>query len=104
MILILTGFLFRHFERICPGDDSWIRQPLSSGSLSSFTVRNERIRIADAAERNLGKRESEQKWHYVNTSGLYYKHILTILSDACTINVLLVFALAFASVINYARK
>jgi hypothetical protein len=35
---------------------------------------------------------------------LYYKHILTIISDACTINVSLVFALALASVINYARK
>ena len=38
------------------------------------------------------------------TRGLYYKHILTIASDACSINVSLVFALALASVINYACK
>jgi len=37
------------------------------------------------------------------TCGLYYKHILTIVSDACT-TVSLVFALALASVINYARN
>jgi hypothetical protein len=37
-------------------------------------------------------------------SGLYYKDIFTIVSDACTINVSLVFALALASVINYDRK
>jgi hypothetical protein len=37
-------------------------------------------------------------------SGLYYKHILTIVYEACTINVSLVFALAMASVVNYAHK
>ncbi len=38
--------------------------------------------------------------------GLYYKNIMTvtIVSDACTINVSCVFALALASVISYARK
>ncbi len=43
--------------------------------------------------------------------GLYYKHIFTIVSDACTINVftslclsLSYFALALASVINNDRK
>ncbi len=40
----------------------------------------------------------------ISISGLYYKHIFTIVSDACTINVLLVFALALASVVNYDRK
>jgi hypothetical protein len=39
-----------------------------------------------------------------HSSGLYYKHILMIVSDACTINISLVFALALASVVNYARK
>ncbi len=38
------------------------------------------------------------------TSGLYYKHIFTIVSDACTLNDSLVFALASASVINYDCK
>ncbi len=33
--------------------------------------------------------------------GLYCKHILMIVSDVCTINVSLVFALALASVANY---
>jgi hypothetical protein len=36
--------------------------------------------------------------------GLYYKNILTIISDVCTINVQLALDLALASVINYARK
>ncbi len=37
-------------------------------------------------------------------SGLYYENILTIVSVACTIIVLLAPTLAFVSVINYARK
>jgi len=37
-------------------------------------------------------------------SGLYYKNIYTLVSDACTIKVLLALALAFTSAINYACK
>ncbi len=40
----------------------------------------------------------------LTTSGLYCKHIFMIVSDACTISVSLVFALALASVINYDCK
>jgi hypothetical protein len=39
-----------------------------------------------------------------STGGLCYKNILTIVSDACITYVSLVFALALASVVNYARK
>jgi len=47
-----------------------------------------------------------------DTSGLYYKHILTIVSDdrkwcqyyKCTINVIDDASLALASVVNYDRK
>ncbi len=35
---------------------------------------------------------------------LYYKNILAIISEACTISVLLALVLALASVINYDRK
>jgi hypothetical protein len=37
-------------------------------------------------------------------SPVYYKNILTIISEACTINVLLALALALAGVINYNCK
>jgi len=47
-------------------------------------------------------------WRWNLSSGLYYKHILTIISDDrkwhLYYNVSLVFALALASVINYAHK
>jgi hypothetical protein len=36
--------------------------------------------------------------------GLYYKHILTILNDASTINVIDDASLALASIVNYDRK
>jgi hypothetical protein len=41
-----------------------------------------------------------------NPSGLYYKHILTIVSDdrKCTINVIGNSSLAVASIVNYDRK
>jgi hypothetical protein len=37
-------------------------------------------------------------------SGLYYKNNLTIISDACTMNILLALALELASVISYDCK
>ena len=36
--------------------------------------------------------------------GLYYKHFLTIVNDASTINVIDDASLALASVVNYDRK
>ena len=50
---------------------------------------------------------NEKKIYNIDISGLYYKNIMMILSydcDTCTINVSLVFALALASVVNYAHK
>jgi hypothetical protein len=40
----------------------------------------------------------------VNNAGLYYKNILTIVNEACTINVLQFSLIALASVINYDHK
>ncbi len=45
------------------------------------------------------------KWYDISsTCGLYYKNILTIVNDACTINVLHLILIALASVINYDPK
>jgi hypothetical protein len=43
-------------------------------------------------------------FYEIDSCGLYYKHILTIVNDASTINVIDDASLALASVVNYDRK
>jgi hypothetical protein len=52
------------------------------------------------------RQRGKEKFYYADTvfCGLYYKHILTIVNDASTINVIDDASLALASVVNYDHK